>query len=179
MNQSDQLIKLLRTDPNSKTIGNLISEVESNSKFDLKTDSHLLRGVWELRWSSSTQPWLKKGRWLENLQILDPLKGQGMNVLRARGPMNAIAAIAVEAKLTIEDSKRVNVKFIRGGWLGPSMNNKGRLKLLARINQTYPAWLDITTADEELRICRGNAGTLFCLLKRHDLDVKDWIKDKP
>jgi hypothetical protein len=38
------------------------------------------------------------------------------------------------------------------------------------INQSFPAWLDITFLSEQLRICRGSNGTLFALLKRLDLD---------
>jgi len=39
------------------------------------------------------------------------------------------------------------------------------------VKQRFPAWLDITVLDEQLRVCRGNAGTLFALLRRDDLTV--------
>ena len=83
--------------------------------------------------------------------------------------------IAVEAELSINSTNQVGVQFKRGGWLGPSLGNGWRPKLLATINQSFPAWLDITGLDDSLRICRGNAGTCFALLKRTDLAVNDWI----
>ena len=73
-NNRDELVKLLRDAPNSPVIGKLVSEVEENYPADLNRDSELLHGVWDLRWSSSTQPWLRQAPWLENLQILDPVR---------------------------------------------------------------------------------------------------------
>jgi len=66
------------------------------------------------------------------------------------------------------------VRFQRGGWLGPSLGNS-RLQWLRSVNQSFPAWLDITVLDEELRVCRGNAGTVFALLRRHDLALEDLL----
>jgi len=43
------------------------------------------------------------------------------------------------------------------------------------VNQSFPAWLDITVLDDDLRICRGNAGTLFALLRRSDLRLSDLL----
>jgi hypothetical protein len=43
------------------------------------------------------------------------------------------------------------------------------------VSQSFPAWLDITVLDEELRVCRGNAGTVFALLRRHDLALGDLL----
>jgi hypothetical protein len=87
--------------------------------------------------------------------------------------------IAVEAKLSVNSSNQIGVQFERGGWLGPSLRNGWRPKILSKINQSFPAWLDITFLDETLRICRGNAGTCFALLKRDDLRVSDWIPASP
>jgi hypothetical protein len=66
------------------------------------------------------------------------------------------------------------VRFERGGWLGPPWG-QGRLQLLREVKQSFLAWLDITVLDEELRVCRGNAGTLFALLRRDDLAVADLL----
>ena len=33
----------------------------------------------------------------------------------------------------------------------------------------------ITVLDQELRVCRGNAGTLFALLRRDDLAVEQFL----
>ena len=70
----DDLIALLKTQPKHPRISDLISETETESSVDLAKEADLLRGVWELRWSSAKQPWLKQSTFLENLQVLDPAK---------------------------------------------------------------------------------------------------------
>ena len=179
MASKEQLVKLLHQNPKSDLIASLIDDVEYPSKVNLQSEGELLKGVWELRWSSSTQPWLKQAAWLENLQVLDPIQQKGMNILRLSGPIGSLAVIAVEAELSINGENQVGVKFKKGGWIGPCLGNGWRPKLLKDINQSFPAWLDITALDESLRICRGNAGTCFALLKRHDLSVSDWIPQFP
>jgi len=166
----------------------LIETLEQEQPADLSRDQELLRGVWELRWSSSSLPYLAVAPWLENLQLLDPANGRGMNLLRLAGPLGPIAGIAVQAAIGIEPaadvsataaanepaigpSQRVSVRFVRGGWLGPRFG-QGRLQLLREVKQSFPAWLDITVVDAEIRVCRGNAGTLFVLLRRPDLSLE-------
>ena len=175
MDTKQQLIDKLQSKPNDESIFSLIQTIEKQSVVNLDRDLSLLKGVWELRWSSSIQPWLKQAGWLENLQILDPEKQKGMNLLRSKGFLGSLAGIAVEAELTTNQTNQVGVKFKKGGWIGPSINAGKRLKLLATINQAFPAWLDITYIDDHLRLCRGNAGTVFALLKRQDLSVSDFF----
>lgn len=171
----DDLIALLKTQPKHPRISDLISETEAESSVDLAKEADLLRGVWELRWSSAKQPWLKQSTLLENLQVLDPAKQRGMNLLRVSGPLSATASITVEAKLNIEQPNRVGVTFCRGGWRGPKIAGFQRIELMKQLNQSFPAWLDITALTPQLRICRGNAGTTFALLKREDLSVSDYL----
>lgn len=158
----------------------LIESLERSAPADLDRDRALLSGVWELRWSSSRLPYLVVAPWLENLQLLDPERGRGMNLLRLTGPLGPLAGIAVQAELTLaaalegEPAQRVGVRFQRGGWLGPQLGER-RLSLLRRVNQSFPAWLDITVLDQDLRVCRGNAGTLFALLRRNDLRLEDLL----
>ena len=171
----DKLIRLLREDPRNKNVTNLINMVEESSTIDLNNSLNLLMGVWELRWSSAKQPWLRQAVWLNNLQILDPKNSRGMNLLRLAGPLGSLAAVTVEAELSIKKPNRVGVRFRKGGWSGPTLPGGQRIKLLKNINQSFPAWLDITALTSELRICRGNAGTTFALLKRHDLSVSDFF----
>ena len=171
----DKLIRLLTEDPRNKNVVNLINMVEESSAIDLNNSSNLLMGVWELRWSSAKQPWLRQAVWLNNLQILDPKNSRGMNLLRLAGPLGSVAAVTVEAELSIKKPNRVGVRFRKGGWSGPTLPGGQRIKLLKNINQSFPAWLDITALTSELRICRGNAGTTFALLKRHDLSVSDFL----
>ena len=70
----------------------------------------------------------------------------------------------------------MTVRFERGGWLGPRLGDT-RLQLLREVRQSFPAWLDITVLDEEIRVCRGNAGTLFALLRRPDLRLEDFLPE--
>jgi hypothetical protein len=165
------LIRCLREDPAHPEIPALVEQLERQQPADLDADGSLLTGVWELCWSSATQPWLKQAPWLENLQALDPGRGRGMNLLRLKGPLAAVAAISVIAELAVAGRQRVTVTFRRGGWIGPRLGGQ-RLELLATVKQSFPAWLDITVLDAELRICRGNAGTVFALLRRPDLDLE-------
>ena len=172
----DRLIHLLKVKPTSTEIAGLVSTLEQEQPADLNRDGPLLRGVWDLRWSSSSQPWLRQAPWLENLQILEPEKGRGRNCLKLAGPLGAIASIQVEAVLEVVSEKRVEVRFRRGGWMGPQLG-RFRLQLMREVNQSFPAWLDITVLDQELRICRGNAGTTFCLLRNTELSVEDCFRD--
>ena len=160
-----------------QTVRALIEALERHQPADLNRDRALLTGVWELRWSSSSLPYLAVSAWLENLQLLDPERGRGMNLLRLAGPLGPVAAIAVQAELSLvapqdgQPAQRVSVRFRRGGWLGPRLGDR-RLQLLRQVNQSFPAWLEITVLDQQLRVCRGNAGTLFALLRRPDLNLE-------
>lgn len=178
-----QLLALLQpgaaaADPDR--VRGLIESLERSQPADLNRDRALLAGVWELRWSSSRLPYLAVAPWLENLQLLDPERGRGMNLLRISGPWRPVASIAVQAELTLvaagpgERAQRVGVRFQRGGWLGPRLGER-RLQLLREVQRRFPAWLDITVLDGELRVCRGNAGTVFALQRRRDLRLDDWL----
>lgn len=182
--QRQALLELLRLEPRGAAkrqeprLRALIDALERSLPADLAAAGALeqLEGVWELRWSSGRQPYLAVGPWLENLQLLAPSQGRGMNLLRLPGPL---AAIAVEASIAVEAAgpaprQRVEVRFRRGGWLGPALG-PGRLQLLRSVQQSFPAWLDITVLDAELRVCRGNAGTVFALLRRPDLSLAELL----
>jgi hypothetical protein len=182
-----ELLQLLQQEPRGSAnrhadrIQALIAALEQAQPADLSTPEALqqLEGVWELRWSSSSQPYLAVAPWLENLQCLAPSQGRGMNLLRLSGPLASLAGIAVEASIAVVQaeqppSQRVEVRFRRGGWLGPSLG-ANRLQWLRSVNQSFPAWLDITVLHADLRVCRGNAGTLFALTRRHDLNLADLL----
>jgi hypothetical protein len=186
-----ELLALLRQQPRGaanrqgERVQQLCQELERAQPANLAAPGalDLLEGVWELRWSSSRQPYLAVGPWLENLQLLAPSQGRAMNLLRPPGGLAPLAGIAVEAAIAVEAGiaveaaapcQRVRVRFRRGGWLGPQLGN-WRLQLLRGVQQPFPAWLDITVLDQELRLCRGNAGTLFALLRRPDLQLADLL----
>ena len=172
----NDLVSILQSIPNDPSIAERVSALEQSQPADLSRDSALLEGVWDLRWSSSSQPWLRQAPWLENLQALDPVRNRGCNLLRLRGPLGSIGAISVQADLEVINDKRVQVKFRKGGWLGPSLPGIGQLKLLREVEQSFPAWLDITFLDEQLRICRGNAGTTFALLRHTSISISDLME---
>ena len=155
-----------------------IARLEAEQPADLERDGHLLAGVWDLRWSSARQPWLVQTPWLENLQVLDPEHQRGMNLLRLRGPLGSLAAVSVVAHLEASGGRRLGVRFERGGWIGPRLAGL-RPELLLPVRQPFPAWLDITVLDEELRVCRGNAGTVFALLRRSDLKAAELLPPLP
>ena len=182
-----ELLELLQQEPrgsanrHQERIKTLISALEQAQPANLSSTENLiqLEGVWELRWSSGSQPYLAVAPWLENLQCLAPSQGKGMNLLRLSGPMASLAGIAVEASIEViaaeqPPTQRVQVCFKRGGWLGPTLG-AGRLQWLRSVNQSFPAWLDITVLDQHLRVCRGNAGTLFALTRRSDLKLEDLL----
>ena len=193
--QRQLLLSLLRLEPRGAAsreaaqVRELIVGLEQAMPADLTAPDSLkrLEGVWELRWSSSSQPYLAVAPWLENLQLLSPTDGRGMNLLRLTGPFASLASIALEAEIKVESAKspsennasrqRVQVRFQRGGWLGPRLGTE-RLRLFRRVKQSFPAWLDITVLDDELRVCRGNAGTLFALLRRYDLNLQELMLPK-
>lgn len=176
-----ELLNQLRDGGDRTRIPNLIASVEREQPADLRRDTPQLEGVWELRWSSSSLPYLATAPWLTNLQVLSPSRGQGMNLLRLAGPLGDLAGIAVRAAIAVEPqeaadqpSQRVSVRFERGGWIGPTLGGQ-RLQLLREVRQSFPAWLDITVVDQELRVCRGNVGTIFALLRRPDLNVEEML----
>jgi hypothetical protein len=175
----EELLALLRpaaagaSPPPQGRVRGLIERLEGLQPADLSTQAAQLAGVWELRWSSSSLPYLATRPWLENLQLLDPAAGRAMNLLRLAGPLGPLAGIAVQARIDVlpeAPHQRVSVRFERGGWLGPRWG-EGRLQLFRQVRQGFPAWLDVTVLDEALRVSRGNAGTLFALLRRPDLDL--------
>ena len=169
------LLERLRHNPSAKDLPQLVDRMEQEQPADLPRDTDLLSGVWELRWSSSSQPWLRQAHWLDNLQILDPEHGRGCNLLRLRGPMGPLGGVSVEANIAVVSNQRVEVCFRKGGWIGPELPGLGRLKLQRALDQSFPAWLDITVLDSEIRICRGNAGTTFALLQRPEQSVSDYV----
>ncbi len=163
--------------PAASRIEALIERLEQLQPADLSAQTAQLAGVWELRWSSSSQPYLAVQPWLENLQLLDPAAGRALNLLRLAGPLGPLAGIGVQARIAVEPApphQRVSVRFERGGWLGPQIGER-RLQLFREVQQSFPAWLDITVIDDELRISRGNAGTLFALVRRPDLALAAFL----
>ncbi|CAK6699984.1 PAP/fibrillin family protein [Synechococcus sp. BA-124 BA4] len=176
MSPRDQLLEGLRNPAalGDQRIRSLIERLERESPADLLQRPEPLAGVWELRWSSSRAPYLRVAPWIENLQILAPARGRAMNLLRPSGAFSGLGGIAVLARIAVQGPQRVSVSFERGGWIGPTLGSV-QMRLLRRVTQGYPAWLDITVLDQELRVCRGQTGTVFALRRREDLHGDDLL----
>ena len=166
MDTESKLLKILFEKPNSKDISSMAIKLESNSKFDLKSDIEKLKGIWELRWSSSNSPFLSYSPLIDNLQILNPSKLNAMNLLKPRG-VNGIIGTGIVIELYALNDIRVGVKFTRAGFVGPNIGFT-KLNALAQIKREQKGWLDITYLSNNLRICRGDKGTLFALVRRND-----------
>ena len=166
MDTESKLLKILIEKTNSKDISSMADKLESNSKFNLKSDIEKLKGIWELRWSSSNSPILSYSPLIDNLQILNPTKSNGLNLLKPRG-LDGIIGTGIVAELYPLNEIRIGVKFTHAGFLGPNVGLK-KLKALARIKRDQKGWLDITYLSKNLRICRGDKGTLFILIRRNN-----------
>ena len=166
MNTEIKLIKLLKNNTRSKEILLLATKLENESSFSLNKDSENLKGIWELRWSSSNAPFLNYSPIFDNLQILDPKKLNAMNLLKPRG-IQSIIGTGIIAKLNPINDIRIGVKFTHAGLIGPKLG-LNKIKALAQIKRDQKGWLDITYLSDQIRICRGDKGTLFVLKKRKD-----------
>ena len=166
MDTESKLLKILIEKTNSKDISSMANKLESNSKFNLKSDIEKLKGIWELRWSSSNSPILSYSPLIDNLQILNPTKSNGLNLLKPRG-LDGIIGTGIVAELYPLNEIRIGVKFTHAGFIGPNVGLR-KLKALARIKRDQKGWLDITYLSKNLRICRGDKGTLFILIRRNN-----------
>ena len=89
-----------------------------------------------------------------------------MNLLKPRG-INGIIGTGIVAELYPLNEIRVGVQFTHAGLIGPSVGFT-KLKALAQIKKEQKGWLDITYLSDNLRICRGDKGTLFILIRRNN-----------
>ena len=85
MDYEDDLLNLILKSPNSESIKTIAEQLEVDHNFSFSKDRNDLKGVWELRWSSSNSPFLKYSPFIDNLQILDPFNLNGLNLLKPRG----------------------------------------------------------------------------------------------
>ena len=174
MNTISTLIKTLQDAPKSNNIFDFINSAENESAIDITMQLDQLRGVWELRWSSSKSPFLNYSPFLDNLQILDPEKGRGLNFLRPKGFLGKYLKSYILAELDIVDQKRINVSFEKAGIIGPNLLGKN-LGFFSEIKKSQKGWLDTTVLTNKLRVCRGYKGTTFALLKRDDLSIANFF----
>ena len=124
MNAISKLIEVLEHTPKSNQIVEFIKLAESESSLDITKQIDLLTGVWELRWSTSNSPLLNYSPLLDNLQILEPKRNRGLNLLRLKGFAEKLFATNILASLEIIDQKRINVSFKKAGIIGPKLLGK-------------------------------------------------------
>ena len=166
MNLEQQLLELLLSKPNKIKIRNIAEELEKESNFNLDSDIDMLRGIWELRWSSSKAPFLNYSPLVDNLQILDPLNLNGLNLLKPRG-INSIIGTGIVAKLRNLNENKIGVSFTQAGIIGPNIGIR-MINPLTKIKKEQKGWLEITFLGKDLRVCRGDKGTLFILRRIKD-----------
>ena len=166
MNPEKKLINLLLESPKSDKIFNLAKKLEKASNFNINKDLKILTGIWELRWSSSSAPFLSYSPLINNLQILDPLNSLGLNLLKPRG-IKSIIGTGIVAKLNPISEIRIGVKFTYAGLIGPKFGGR-KIKALKEIKKEQKGWLDITYLSKNIRICSGDKGTLFILKRIND-----------
>ena len=174
MNAISKLIEVLEHTPKSNQIVELIKLAESESSVDITKQIDLLTGVWELKWSTSNSPFLNYSPLLDNLQILEPERSRGLNLLRTKVLVGKLFSTNILASLEIVDQKRINVSFKKAGITGPKFLGK-KISFLSEIKKTQKGWLDTTVLSPDLRICKGYKGTTFALLKRNDLSLTDFF----
>ena len=175
MEFEDDLLNLLLRSPNSKSIKTIAEQLEIDHNFSFSKDRNDLKGVWELRWSSSSSPFLKYSPFIDNLQILDPFNLNGLNLLKPRG-IRSIIGTGILISLYYINEKRIGVKFTHAGVIGPKFGRKN-IKAMKEINNEQLGWLEITYLSNNLRICRGDKGTLFVLRKINSPTLYDNFKE--
>ena len=174
MDPISQLIEVLEYTPKSNKVEELIKLVESSSTVDIVNKTDLLTGVWELKWSTSKSPFLNYSPLLENLQILDPKRSRGLNILRPVGIAGKFISTEILARIEIIDQVRTDVSFVKAGIIGPNVLGK-KISFLSQIIKSQNGWLDTTVLSPYLRVCKGYKGTTFALLKRNDLSLTEFF----
>ena len=163
MEPEDDLLNLILKSPNSECIKTIAEQLEIDHSFSFSKDKNDLQGVWELRWSSSNSPFLNYSPFIDNLQILDPFNLNGLNLLKPKG-IKSIIGTGILIRLYYINEKKIGVKFTYAGVIGPKFGRKN-IKAMKEINNEQLGWLEITYLSDNLRICRGDKGTLFVLRK--------------
>ena len=166
MKLEEQLLELIISRPNTKNIEIIAKELEIESDFSFSNDIQKLKGIWELRWSSSKAPFLNYSPLFDNFQILDPLNLNALNLLKPLGT-RAIIGTGIVARLKPINEKKIGVRFTHAGLIGPKIGIN-KTKVLTKIKKEQKGWLEITFLNNDLRVCRGDKGTLFVLRKVRD-----------
>jgi len=85
------------------------------------------------------------------------------NLIKPKG-LDSIVGTGIVAKLKSLSEKKIGVSFTHAGIIGPHIGLR-KIKALTKIRKEQRGWLEITFLNKDLRICRGDKGTLFILRK--------------
>ena len=127
MEFEEKLLSLLLKSPNSEKIQAIAEQLEFNSNFAFRKNINNLKGVWELRWSSSNSLFLKNYPFIDNLQFLDPLNLNGMNLFKPRG-IKSIIGTGILIRLNYINEK----KLTHAGVIGPKFG-RTNIKAMSEI----------------------------------------------
>jgi len=84
-------------------------------------------------------------------------------LLKHKG-LQSIIGNDILIKLNLINEKRVGIVFTHDGVIGPKFGRK-KIKGMNNIINEQKGWLEITYLSNRLRICGGDKGILFVLIK--------------
>ncbi|HEY9850929.1 MAG TPA: PAP/fibrillin family protein [Leptolyngbyaceae cyanobacterium] len=176
---------LLATEAEKQAIMALVAQLEDRNPTPRPTEAaHLLDGNWRLLYTTSSEllgidnvPFLKLG---QIYQCVRAKEAKIYNIAEVYGLPFLEVIISVTAQFTPVSERRVNVKFERAisglqrlidyqspdYFINEIESGKKFLAIDFSIaDREQKGWLDITYLDEDLRIGRGNVGSVFVLTK--------------
>lgn len=193
MSHKDQLLSAiagrnrgnLAKEPDKVKVLSAIAQLEAENPTPNPIEcSNLLHGNWRLLYTTSKDllrfdqfPFLKSG---QIYQCIDTEENKVYNIAEVVGISFLEGVVSVVADFTPASEKRVNVNFKRSivglqrflGYENPTdyiekiKQGKKFVPLDFDIsNPNSNAWLEITYLDEDLRLARGNQGSVFVLTK--------------
>lgn len=179
---------ILASGQDQETIASLATQLEGHNPHpEPFTAKELLNGIWQLLYTTSDEllgidrfPLYKLGQ-IYQCVYLDEARIYNIAEVVGLSPLNGL--VSVGAKFEAVSTKRVNVGFERGVFGLQSLlqyeDPQSFIQKLQsqdkfpfwqgidfRINSDRQSgWLEVTYLDEDMRIGRGNQGSLFVLRK--------------
>ncbi len=177
---------LLATDGDKQAIAVAIAQLEDRNPTPRPLEaSDLLAGDWRLLYTTSREllgidrvPLAKLG---QIYQCIRTAENTLYNIAEISGLPYLEGLVSVAARFTPTSERRVEVKFERAiigftrliGYQSPesfiqSIESGQRFAAIdfGITNRDRQGWLDITYLDDDMRIGRGNEGSVFVLTKR-------------
>ncbi len=175
---------LLATEPQKQAILAMVAQLEDRNPTPRPVEAAaLLDGDWRLLYTTSRGilginqfPLINLGQVYQSIRVK---QAKLYNIAEVAGLPWAEGIVSVSARFEPVSQRRVDVTFERSvlglqrliGYQSPSgfiqqMETGQKLTAIDfTINRDQSGWLDITYLDENLRIGRGNEGSVFVLTK--------------